>query len=311
MKRIIWLSAAIICVLVIAIVFAWLNAVDADGDGFVGSKRWQPSWLSFYSATDCNDSDSLIFPGANDIPSNGIDEDCEGGDYISPDFILDKDNDGFSKLDGDCDDTNPQIHPNAVELFGDSIDSNCDGELDPEPKELVFTNDVVTPDLTDAGRNAREFVQYIQGKTLHIPSPLRAAKIRIEAGVIDSYSGHIGIKLFLETDVASSSQSRNYTEYDQYIHSWFINQECRTLDKKSPGVFLPPNGAVLEYDLQSIPLESADDCTKIEYVNLLAVLNQAQKYNRDVKIGVFTSAAGIGKITKAILIYEGETISSN
>jgi len=69
--------------------------------------------------------------------------------------------------------------------------------------------------------------------------------------------------------------------------------------------------AVLEYDLQSIPLVSSDDCTKIEYVNLLALLNKAQKYNRDIKIGVYTSAADIGRIVKATLIYEGETISND
>lgn len=43
---------------------------DNDGDGFTAE-------------IDCNDADATIYPSAEDIPGNGIDEDCDGADLVS------------------------------------------------------------------------------------------------------------------------------------------------------------------------------------------------------------------------------------
>jgi hypothetical protein len=44
---------------------------DADGDGF-------------NALSDCNDTNPVIRPGANDVPGNGVDENCDGADATVP-----------------------------------------------------------------------------------------------------------------------------------------------------------------------------------------------------------------------------------
>lgn len=62
-----------------------LYYVDADNDGYgsavaTGVSSCTPLVGSVTNNTDCNDNNNAIHPGANEIPDNGIDEDCSGAD---------------------------------------------------------------------------------------------------------------------------------------------------------------------------------------------------------------------------------------
>jgi hypothetical protein len=89
------------------------TGIDGDADGFS-------------SAVDCNDANAAIFPGAREIFSNGIDENCNGIDDVN----LDVDGDGFQRP-ADCNDNDPKIKPNAVEIRGNEVDENCDRVASP------------------------------------------------------------------------------------------------------------------------------------------------------------------------------------
>ncbi len=105
---------------------------DADGDGWPAS-------------LDCDDHDDSIFPAADEIPGDGIDQDCSGSDAEglggvggggglhpgtggggNPDAWVDEDGDGWPKF-ADCNDKDAGISPAAREVPFDGIDQDCDG----------------------------------------------------------------------------------------------------------------------------------------------------------------------------------------
>ena len=92
----------------------WSTLSDADGDGV-------------YEDLDCDDGDPTSFPGATEVPYDGIDQDCSGAD------LTDVDGDGFDAaiVSGpDCDDGDASVNPAAVEVWYDGVDQDCDGASD-------------------------------------------------------------------------------------------------------------------------------------------------------------------------------------
>jgi hypothetical protein len=91
-----------------------IQPTDSDGDGYS------------IQDGDCNDGNPTIFPGAFDIPLNGVDENCDGHDSTDP-ADLDLDGDGFSENRGDCNDSNPNVNPTASDVPNNGVDENCNG----------------------------------------------------------------------------------------------------------------------------------------------------------------------------------------
>jgi subtilisin family serine protease len=95
---------------------------DADNDGFFVETGCE-------TATDCNDNDDGIYPGATEVCGDGIDQDCSGSDSLCPNDV-DDDGDGYTENQGDCNDSDPAIHPGATEICDDSTDNDCDELID-------------------------------------------------------------------------------------------------------------------------------------------------------------------------------------
>ena len=126
---------------------------DSDGDSFGEASTSsvaceQPSGY-LADASDCDDADATVYPGAPEL-CDGADDDCDGtvdeDDAIDAStWYADLDGDGYGDASttstacsvpsgytsdtSDCDDTDASINPAADELC-DSDDNDCDGTVD-------------------------------------------------------------------------------------------------------------------------------------------------------------------------------------
>ena len=146
---------------------------DTDGDAFGDSASTtdacaEPSGYTS-DATDCDDTDSAVNPGADET-CNGIDDNCDStiDEATAVDALIwyaDLDGDGYGDTtadqlscdqpsdtvtdDSDCDDTDDSVYPGATETAYDSIDSDCDGLDAPDVDGDGFQTDAVGGDDCD------------------------------------------------------------------------------------------------------------------------------------------------------------------
>jgi len=127
---------------------------DADADlyGNVAAteEACEPSEGFVYDSTDCDDTDAMVNPGADEF-CNGLDDDCDGmvdedSAVDAPTWYADDDLDlygdenntleacnapaGYIANDTDCDDTDDLVNPEGIEICDDTIDNDCDSDTD-------------------------------------------------------------------------------------------------------------------------------------------------------------------------------------
>lgn len=122
----------------------WYRDIDGDGHGDGGVRQLcDDTRTTAATDDDCDDRDFAVYPGAVEVPADGVDQDCDGLEQC----YLDADDDHFrvesttlsadlecrgagvtgADAELDCDDANPAVHAGAPELTGDGIDEDCYG----------------------------------------------------------------------------------------------------------------------------------------------------------------------------------------
>jgi hypothetical protein len=146
---------------------------DMDGDGYgdaaMSTETCDGAPEGYVAdATDCNDADAAINPGATEI-CNDIDDNCDGNidEGLAVVWYADMDGDGYGDatmmiedcampegyvMDGtDCNDADAAVNPGATEVCGNGVDDNCDGLIDDADVSASFETIGAVPACANEG----------------------------------------------------------------------------------------------------------------------------------------------------------------
>lgn len=126
---------------------------DRDEDGYADADE---------GGDDCDDLDPSIFPGAEEVWYDGVDQDCD------PANDDDADGDGAvaeTRGGQDCDDEDPDVGPQAEESWETAfLDANCDGERPTIQAEFGSSTWFGEGDGAHAGRRVSALGSVVDGE---------------------------------------------------------------------------------------------------------------------------------------------------
>jgi hypothetical protein len=133
---------------------------DLDGDGYgdpaVSAQACSALTGYISDASDCDDSNGQIYPGAPEI-CNTLDDDCDGlvDEDLGSAWYADTDGDGYGNAanaqtaciqpagyvanNEDCDDQNASVYPGALEICN-TLDDDCNGQIDENIGAIWFAD---------------------------------------------------------------------------------------------------------------------------------------------------------------------------
>lgn len=134
----------------------WYADTDADGFGDAAAPVVSCAAPEGYvaNAVDCDDDDPARGGPVDEVPYDGVDQDCDGGD------LRDVDGDGHDATGvggDDCDDARADVNPTAADSSADGVDQDCDGHDGPSDTGIADTDSdtgappAVEPDSSDPG----------------------------------------------------------------------------------------------------------------------------------------------------------------
>lgn len=102
---------------------------DGDGDGFttdgdpVGACAAPSGYATASEEEDCDDAEASVYPGAEEVPDDGIDQDCDGEDTVTPETDTESESEA---------DTGPDAPPTESETDTEETDAPVPSDTDEE-----------------------------------------------------------------------------------------------------------------------------------------------------------------------------------